>query len=78
MKAFIDRIFKAKKLKEETQIEENKKILAGQIEETLEKVNEELRVVQNEATQAAVEAIIQEVKQEQEEFPNFIDTNKKD
>ena len=32
MKAFIDRIFRNKKLKEELQIEENKKLLAEQIE----------------------------------------------
>ena len=67
MKAFIDRIFRNKKLKEEAQIEENKRILKEQIEETLEKVNKELRVTQNEATEAAVEAIIAEVKQDLEQ-----------
>jgi regulator of protease activity HflC (stomatin/prohibitin superfamily) len=60
MKAFIDKIFKNKKLKEEAQIEENKAILSKQIEETLEKVNQELRATQNEATQAVLEAIIKE------------------
>ena len=57
MKAFIDRIFRNKKLKEELQIEENKKLLAEQIEISIENANKELRAVQNEATQAAIEAI---------------------
>ena len=62
MKAFIDRIFKAKKQKEllneivNTEvIEENKKILAEQIETRLKE-----KITQDQATQAVLEAIIKE------------------
>jgi transcriptional regulatory protein LevR len=52
MKAFIDRIFKKRK-KDAEQIEENKKVLAEQIETS----------IKEKVTQAAVEAIIEEVKE---------------
>ena len=61
MKAFIDRIFKAKKQKKllneivNTEvIKENKKILAEQIE----------TIIKEKVTQDAVEAIIEEVKED--------------
>ena len=57
MKSFIDRIFKAKKQKQQ---------------EILDKITN--TEITNQATEAAIEAIIEEV----EEFPNFIDKNKKD
>ena len=60
MKAFIDKIFKAKKQKELLDdivntkvIEENKKILSKQIETS----------IKEKVTQAAVETIIEEVKE---------------
>jgi len=59
MKAFIDRIFRNKKLKEEAQIEENKRILKEQIETTIK-----TKIVQDQATEAAVEAILEEVKED--------------
>ena len=43
MKAFIDRIFRNKKLKEEAQIEENKRILKEQIETAIETKIEEVK-----------------------------------
>jgi hypothetical protein len=52
MKAFIDRIFKKRK-KDAEQIEENKKVLAEQIETS----------IKEKVTQAAVESIIEEVKE---------------
>jgi transcriptional regulatory protein LevR len=52
MKAFIDRIFKKRK-KDAEQIEENKKVLAEQIETS----------IKEKVTQAAVETIIEEVKE---------------
>jgi transcriptional regulatory protein LevR len=52
MKAFIDRIFKKRK-KDAEQIEENKKVLAEQIETS----------IKEKVTQVAVEAIIEEVKE---------------
>jgi hypothetical protein len=52
MKAFIDRIFKKRKHDAE-QIEENKKVLAEQIETS----------IKEKVTQAAVETIIEEVKE---------------
>jgi len=58
MKSFIDKIFKKRKSDAE-QIEENKAILSEQIETSIKE-----RVVQNKATEAVVEAIIEEVKQE--------------
>jgi hypothetical protein len=59
MKAFIDRIFKKRKHDAE-QIKENKAILSEQIETSIEK-----HIVQTQATEAAVEAIFAEVKQEE-------------
>jgi hypothetical protein len=55
MKAFIDKIFKKRKSDAE-QIEENKKILAEQIETS----------IKEKVTQDAVEEIIVEVKKEEE------------
>jgi transcriptional regulatory protein LevR len=52
MKAFIDRIFKKKK-KDAEQIEENKTILSKQIETS----------IKEKVTEAAVESIIEEVKE---------------
>jgi transcriptional regulatory protein LevR len=52
MKAFIDKIFKKRKSDAE-QIEENKKVLAEQIETS----------IKEKVTQAAVETIIEEVKE---------------
>ena len=52
MKSFIDRIFKKRKHDAE-QIEENKKILSKQIETS----------IKEKVTQAAVESIIEEVKE---------------
>jgi transcriptional regulatory protein LevR len=52
MKAFIDRIFKKRK-KDAEQIEENKKVLAEQIETS----------IKEKVTHAAVETIIEEVKE---------------
>jgi transcriptional regulatory protein LevR len=52
MKAFIDRIFKKRK-KDAEQIEENKKVLAEQIETS----------IKEKVTQTAVETIIEEVKE---------------
>ena len=52
MKAFIDRIFKKRK-KDAEQIKENKKVLAEQIETS----------IKEKVTQAAVETIIEEVKE---------------
>ena len=57
MKAFIDRIFKKRK-KNAEQIEENKKVLAEQIETAIKN-----KIAQDEATEVAVEAIIEEVKE---------------
>jgi membrane-associated HD superfamily phosphohydrolase len=57
MKAFIDRIFKKRK-KDAEQIEENKKVLAEQIETAIKN-----KIAQDEATEVAVEAIIEEVKE---------------
>jgi hypothetical protein len=49
MKAFIDRIFRNKKLKEEAQIEENKRILKEQIETAIEtKIEEAKEVIKKE------------------------------
>jgi hypothetical protein len=59
MKAFIDRIFKKRK-KDAEQIEENKEILSEQIETSIKKY-----IVQTQATEVAVETIIEEVKQEE-------------
>ena len=59
MKAFIDRIFKKRKSDAE-QIEENKKVLAEQIETAIKN-----KIAQDEATEVAVEAIIKEVKKEE-------------
>ena len=53
MKAFIDKIFRKRKSDAE-QIEENKKILAEQIETS----------IKEKVTQDAVEAIIEEVKED--------------
>ena len=53
MKAFIDKIFRKRKLDAE-QIEENKKVLAEQIETS----------IKEKVTQDAVEEIIEEVKEE--------------
>ena len=52
MKAFIDRIFKKRK-KDAEQIEENKKVLAEQIETS----------IKEKVTQDAVKEIIEEVKE---------------
>jgi hydrogenase maturation factor HypE len=57
MKAFIDRIFKKRK-KDAEQIEENKTILSKQIETAIKN-----KIAQDEATEVAVEAIIEEVKE---------------
>jgi hydrogenase maturation factor HypE len=57
MKAFIDRIFKKRK-KDAEQIEENKTILSKQIETVIKN-----KIAQDEATEVAVEAIIEEVKE---------------
>ena len=57
MKAFIDRIFKKRKHDAE-QIEENKKVLAEQIETSIKN-----KIAQDKATEVAVEAIIEEVKE---------------
>jgi hypothetical protein len=54
MKAFIDRIFKKRKHDAE-QIEENKAILREQIETSIKE-----KVIQDQATQAVLEAIIKE------------------
>jgi len=59
MKAFIDRVFKKRK-KDVEQIEENKAILSEQIETSIKKY-----IVQTQATEVAVETIIEEVKQEE-------------
>ena len=59
MKAFIDKIFKKRKHDVE-QIEENKAILSEQIETSIKKY-----IVQTQATEVAVETIIEEVKQEE-------------
>ena len=57
MKAFIDRIFKKRK-KDAEQIEENKAILSKQIETAIKN-----KIVQDKATEVAVETIIEEVKE---------------
>ena len=57
MKAFIDRIFKKRK-KDAEQIEENKTILSKQIETAIKN-----KIAQDKATEVAVEAIIEEVKE---------------
>ena len=57
MKAFIDRIFKKRK-KDAEQIEENKAILSEQIETAIKN-----KIAQDKATEVAVEAIIEEVKE---------------
>jgi hypothetical protein len=57
MKAFIDRIFKKRK-KDAEQIEENKTILSKQIETAIKN-----KIAQDETTEVAVEAIIEEVKE---------------
>ena len=57
MKAFIDKIFKKRK-KDAEQIEENKAILSEQIETAIKN-----KIAQDEATEVAVEAIIEEVKE---------------
>ena len=57
MKAFIDRIFKKRK-KDAEQIEENKKVLAEQIETSIKN-----KIAQDKATEVAVESIIEEVKE---------------
>ena len=57
MKAFIDRIFKKRKHDAE-QIEENKKVLAEQIETAIKN-----KIAQDKTTEVAVEAIIEEVKE---------------
>jgi membrane-associated HD superfamily phosphohydrolase len=57
MKAFIDRIFKKRKHDAE-QIEENKKVLAEQIETSIKN-----KIAQDKATEVAVESIIEEVKE---------------
>ena len=54
MKAFIDRVFKKRKQNVE-QVEENKKLLSEQIETSIKDY-----IVQNQATEAAVEAIVEE------------------
>jgi fumarylacetoacetate (FAA) hydrolase family protein len=59
MKSFIDKIFRKRKSDAE-QIEENKKVLAEQIETAIKN-----KIAQDEATEAAVEAIIEEVKKEE-------------
>ena len=57
MKAFIDKIFRKRKSDAE-QIEENKKVLAEQIETAIKN-----KIAQDEATEVAVEAINEEVKE---------------
>jgi membrane-associated HD superfamily phosphohydrolase len=57
MKAFIDRIFKKRK-KDAEQIEENKAILSEQIETAIKN-----KIEQDKATEVAVEAMIEEVKE---------------
>ena len=57
MKAFIDRIFKKRK-KDAEQIEENKAILSKQIETAVKN-----KIAQDKATEVAVEAMIEEVKE---------------
>jgi hypothetical protein len=57
MKAFIDRIFKKRK-HDAKQIEENKAILSEQIETAIKN-----KIAQDKATEAAVESIIEEVKE---------------
>ena len=57
MKSFIDRIFKKRK-KDAEQIEENKAILSKQIETAVKN-----KIAQDKATEVAVEAIIEEVKE---------------
>ena len=57
MKAFIDKIFKKRKHDVE-QIEENKAILSEQIETAIKN-----KIAQDKATEVAVEAIIEEVKE---------------
>jgi membrane-associated HD superfamily phosphohydrolase len=57
MKAFIDKIFKRRKHDAE-QIEENKAILSKQIETAIKN-----KIAQDKATEVAVEAIIEEVKE---------------
>ena len=57
MKAFIDRIFK-KRNHDAKQIEENKAILSEQIETAIKN-----KIAQDKATEAAVETIIEEVKE---------------
>ena len=54
MKAFIDRIFKKRKQDAE-QIEENKRLISEQIETSIKQ-----QVIKNKATEAAVEAIVEE------------------
>ena len=63
MKAFIERVFMAKKNKKQEEL----------IDETI------TTEVTEQATEAAIEAIEVETKvEDSEEFPNFIDRNKKD
>jgi len=62
MKAFIDRVFKKRKQDAE-QVEENKKLLSEQIETSVKN-----HIVQNQATEATVESIIKEVKEEVVKF----------
>jgi membrane-associated HD superfamily phosphohydrolase len=57
MKAFIDRIFKKRK-KDAEQIKENKAILSEQIETAIKN-----KIAQDKATEVAVEAMIEEVKE---------------
>ena len=57
MKAFIDKIFRKRKSDAE-QIEENKKVLAEQIETAIKN-----KIAKDEATEVAVEAINEEVKE---------------
>jgi hypothetical protein len=63
MKAFIERVFMAKKNKKQEEL----------LDETI------TTEVADQATEAAIEAIEVETKvEDNEEFPNFIDRNKKD
>ena len=57
MKSFIDKIFRKRKSDAE-QIEENKAILSKQIETAIKN-----KIAQDKATEVAVEAIIEEVKE---------------
>ena len=57
MKSFIDKIFKKRKSDAE-QIEENKAILSEQIETAIKN-----KIEQDKATEVAVEAMIEEVKE---------------